>query len=155
MPFDLFIGDETTPIMFTDHVEDGLAVNTLCLRARTPLQVMSHAAASGELALTERTKNLRVTVDFRVQVLFMKFIRNQCCPRKWETHHFEVVLILELHATIWAVTLVMLLCLHMLLSTGDRMKLPTTGFTRYLGRPMTQRVHVLSCLSLTMKHLLA
>ena len=116
---------------------------------------MSHAAASGELALTERTKNLRATVDFRVQVLFMKFIRNQCCSRKWETHHFEVVLILELHATIWAVTLVMLLCLHMLLSTGDRMKLPTTGFTRYLGCPMTPRVHVLSCLSLTMKHLLA
>ena len=82
MPSNLFVGDETTLIMFTDHVEDGLAVNTLCLRARTPLQVMSHAAASGELALTERTKNLRVTVDFRVQVLFMKFIRNECCSRK-------------------------------------------------------------------------
>lgn len=82
MPFDLFIGDEATLVMFTDHLEDSLTVNTPCLRTRTQFQVMGHTAASGELVLAERAKDLRATVDFRVQVLFIKFIRNECCPRK-------------------------------------------------------------------------
>lgn len=64
MPFDLFVGDETTLVMFTDHLEDSLTVNSPCLRTRTPLQVMGHTAASGELVLTERTKDLGATVDF-------------------------------------------------------------------------------------------
>ena len=70
-----------------------------------------------------------------------------------DSHHFEVVLILELHATICAVILVMLLCFHMILSTSNCMKFHTTGFTRDLGRPVTQCIHVLSCLSLVIKHL--
>ena len=82
MPSNLFVGDETTLVMFTDHLEDSLTVDSPCLRTRTPLQVMGHAAASGELVLTERTKDPRATMDFRVQVLFMKFIRNECCSRK-------------------------------------------------------------------------
>lgn len=64
MPFDLFVGDETTLVMFTDHLEDSLTVNSSCLRKRTPLQVMGHTTASGELVLTERTKDLGAMVDF-------------------------------------------------------------------------------------------